>query len=99
MITSQSSLSTLRWIWESISLIPPKIMAQDIAKQLLEERFKVIVTKLSMPQSVAWFLMKRKKIHFDQDEGFIVTLEFIRESLEHSLKRLQTDYIDLYEFH
>jgi len=61
MITSQSRLSTLRWNWESISLTPPTIMAQDIAKQLLEKRFKVIVTKLSLPQSEAWFLMKRKK--------------------------------------
>jgi len=40
-----------------------------------------------------------KKIHYDQDEDFMVTPEFIRAACEESLQRLQTDYIDLYQFH
>jgi len=39
------------------------------------------------------------KIHYDKGEDFIVTPEFIRTSLEDSLRRLQTDTIDLYQFH
>lgn len=40
-----------------------------------------------------------EKVHYDKGEDFIVTPEFIRTSCEESLRRLQTDYIDLYYFH
>jgi len=40
-----------------------------------------------------------KKIHYDKGEDFVITEEFIRSSCEESLRRLQTDYIDLYQFH
>ena len=40
-----------------------------------------------------------RKIHFDKGEDYVVTPEFIRSSCEESLRRLQTDYIDLYQFH
>ena len=65
-----------------------------IGKALQGRRDKVtLATKFGM------VFDEEKKIHFDQDEDFIVTPEFIRESLERSLQRLQTDYIDLYQFH
>jgi len=38
-------------------------------------------------------------IHYDKGDDYIVTPDFIRESCEGSLRRLQTDYIDLYQFH
>jgi len=40
-----------------------------------------------------------KKIHYDKGDDYIITPEFIRSSCEESLGRLQTDYIDLYQFH
>jgi aryl-alcohol dehydrogenase-like predicted oxidoreductase len=42
---------------------------------------------------------EEKKIHYDKDENFVITPEFIREACEGSLRRLQTDVIDLYQFH
>jgi aryl-alcohol dehydrogenase-like predicted oxidoreductase len=42
---------------------------------------------------------EEKKIHFDKDQDFVITPEFIRSACEESLRRLQTDYIDLYQFH
>ena len=40
-----------------------------------------------------------KKMHFDKDQDYVITPAFIRTSCEESLNRLQTDYIDLYQFH
>jgi aryl-alcohol dehydrogenase-like predicted oxidoreductase len=40
-----------------------------------------------------------KKVHYDQPPGFVITPAFIRSSCEASLRRLQTDCIDLYQFH
>jgi aryl-alcohol dehydrogenase-like predicted oxidoreductase len=37
--------------------------------------------------------------HFDKGQDFVITPDFIREACEASLGRLQTDYIDLYQFH
>jgi aryl-alcohol dehydrogenase-like predicted oxidoreductase len=42
---------------------------------------------------------KTQKIHYDKGDDFIITTEFIRSACEESLRRLQTDYIDLYQFH
>ncbi|MCP4284256.1 MAG: aldo/keto reductase, partial [Gammaproteobacteria bacterium] len=42
---------------------------------------------------------EEKKIHYDKDQDFVVTPAFIRSACEESLRRLQTDYIDLYQFH
>ena len=39
------------------------------------------------------------KVHYDKGDDFVITPEFIRKSCEDSLRRLQTDYIDLYQFH
>ncbi|MCP5095790.1 MAG: aldo/keto reductase [Chloroflexi bacterium] len=40
-----------------------------------------------------------KKLHYDKGDDFIITPEFIRAACEESLRRLQTEYIDLYQFH
>ena len=42
---------------------------------------------------------EEKKVHYDKDQDFVITPEFMRAACEGSLKRLQTDYIDLYQFH
>lgn len=39
------------------------------------------------------------RTHFDQDDDFEITPAFIREACDASLRRLQTDVIDLYQFH
>lgn len=39
------------------------------------------------------------RTHFDKGDDFVITPEFIREACEASLRRLQTDVIDLYQFH
>ena len=65
-----------------------------IGKALRDRRDKVVLaTKFGM------VFDEEKKTHFDKDESYIVAPKFIRESLERSLQRLQTDYIDLYQFH
>lgn len=65
-----------------------------IGKALQGRRDKVaLATKFGM------VFDEEKKIHYDQVESFIVTPDFIRKSCESSLQRLQTDYIDLYQFH
>ena len=40
-----------------------------------------------------------KKIHYDKGDDYVITPTFIRKSCDGSLRRLQTDYIDLYQFH
>jgi len=65
-----------------------------IGKALRERRDKVVLaTKFGS------VFDESKKTNYDQDEDFIVTPEFIRAACEESLSRLQTDYIDLYQFH
>ncbi|MCA9970149.1 MAG: aldo/keto reductase [Anaerolineales bacterium] len=39
------------------------------------------------------------RTHFDKGDDFVITPAFIREACEGSLRRLQTDVIDLYQFH
>ena len=65
-----------------------------LGKALVGKRDKVIIaTKFGS------VFDEEKKIHFDKDQDFVITPKFIREACESSLHRLQTDVIDLYQFH
>ncbi len=65
-----------------------------LGKALVGKRDKVVIaTKFGS------VFDEENKIHFDKDDDFVVTPEFIREACEGSLRRLQTDVIDLYQFH
>ena len=91
---SQSAPSTGRWSWVSIFLIPPCYGAghseRVLARALAGRRQEVVIaTKFS----------NRFDENTKQITGSSAAPDYIRQACEASLRRLDTEYIDLYQFH
>ena len=91
-----SARFTPPWIWASISSIPPRITEQVTAKLFWASALKGKRDKVVIATKFGHIVNEEKKtVYGDPDQ----IIKNVRTDVENSLRRLQTDFIDIYQLH